>query len=785
MRYRFAAINIILHFLLSNILLAGVQPVSIYVKDQERLPLPGATIQLTKLNDGNTIFSTTDHTGVARFHSLDNTYYFVQIRYLGFMTLERQIHITPDTREFEFQMTEDAISLGGVTVSGRRPLMRQEEDRLIIDPEPLANISSSILEVLESTPGLFVDPDGGIFLGSTRPAAIYINGREQKMSSQDINTILRSLPPGSVERIEIMRTPSTRFDAASSGGIVNIVLKKGYQVGRFGTINAGMNQGKQGNQFGGFSYNNSGDRATGYVNANFSRNASMNEFSSLRLTSQTRSLSQQAESTQKRNQAYLGFGISYDPREWMVISYDSRINLSGSKSGSDNLSLITEAPDLIISENINAVNNQGRFFNISQDFGVTIKLDSMGSVWETKAGFSHNQNTSFQDYQTSFVLPQQFILAGEGDSEQSRSFMMLQSDLTYRILPRMTFETGWKSTFQQYDSQSAYFIQANESLIEDPRRTNAFRYDERIHSLYIQTSVPLPGKLVLKTGVRLENTQMEGRQTIPGDTSFVTNRTDWFPYVYMSRKLFEVANHELRAFMIYRRTIGRPGYQSLNPYIRYVDQYLYETGNPSLKPQYTDTYEANISVDNTPVFALGRKYTRNIFSSVTYQDPLQEHVAVRTYDNVGKNMETYFRVTAAIPPGRRYFFVAGAQYNRNHYEGVYEDTPLSFNRGSWMFFTFHSLRITSQTRLTITGFMMHKGQQNFYELDSFGQLNIGLNQSLFDNRLQVSLSGRDIFRTMATSFNMNQGSIPMSGQRYGDTQRFGVNIRYRLGIRNL
>lgn len=84
---------------------------------------------------------------------------------------------------------------------------------------------------------------GGVYISGTTPAKIYINGREQKLSNQDIATILRSLPPNSVEKIEIIRSPSTKYDAATTGGIINIVLKKGVKLGKFGSVNIGANQG--------------------------------------------------------------------------------------------------------------------------------------------------------------------------------------------------------------------------------------------------------------------------------------------------------------------------------------------------------------------------------------------------------------------------------------------------------------------------------------------------------------------------------------------------------------
>jgi len=218
--------------------------------------------------------------------------------------------------------------------------------------------------------------------------------------------------------------------------------------------------------------------------------------------------------------------------------------------------------------------------------------------------------------------------------------------------------------------------------------------------------------------------------------------------------------------------------------VRFIDQFLYETGNPSLKPQFSENVEVNISYNEYPVFAFGRNYTTDIFSPVVYQDEESpEKAAVRTWDNVGKNRETYFRGMAGIPPGKRYFFGIGAQYNRNEYDGFYDGEPFSYDRGSWSLFTFHSLRLFKETRLTVMGFMMLGGNYNFYELEPFGMLNFGINQTLFNKKLHITLNARDVLRTMVTAFELNQGAISTTGDRYADTRRFGINIRYNFGIK--
>lgn len=760
------------------------RPIEIIVRDSQRTVLPGATVKLTQLADARDYYGITDQNGVARFDVEAGEKYLITVTYIGFQPAEQEFNPDPGQQRIDIRLIEQVISLGEVTVVGRRPLIRQEGDKTIFDPEPLASISTNTMELLETLPGVFVDPDGGVFLSSVTPAAIYINGREQRMGTQNVMAILRSLPPSSIERIEVMRTPSSRFDAASSGGIINIVLKRGYKIGRFGTANAGMNQGSLGNRFIGFNLNNSGDKSAYYLNVSYNYNASEELLNSQRLLTLERNLQQEAITRSFSNQGYVGYGVSYDFSDRLVMNYDGRINASLPRSNSSNSNTIESLESVLLSENDNRISNHSKSLNLQQEIGIKLQLDTIGSEWDNRFSYNYSNSNVSQDYVTSFFLPGDFLYSGFGDNDQQQHFLTLQSDLTLRFPGHKVLETGLKGSYQEYFSDADYFITRDAVTLPDGTRTNAFNYNEFINSAYVQASAPLPGDLLLKAGLRLEQTYMNGFQTVPSDTSFLVHRVDLFPYVFLSRRVFEIAGYEMRAYMIYRRSINRPNFQNLNPYNRFVDQYLFETGNPALKPQFTENFEANISFDEIPIFALGRSDVQDIFSQVVYQNKDDNNIAVRTYDNVGRNRETYFRMAGAIPPGKTYFFVAGAQYNHNVYDGIYQNQPLSFSRGSWRFFTFHSLNLGKQTRLTMSGFMMLKGQQNFYELNTMGMLNFGLTHSMLDRKLTISLSARDVLRTMEAQFSLNQGAMPATGSRYSDTQRFGINIRYNFGIRN-
>jgi len=727
-----------------------------------------------------------DVNGVAVLKNIPDGMYNVVVSYIGYTPFRKTIAVNPQHRSFTFTPEENSLSLNEVTISADRPFIRQEDDKMIVDPAPMIGISTNTLEVIEATPGIYVDYDAGIFLSATTPAVIYINGREQKLSNQDMMNLLRNLPPGSIERIEILRTPSTKYDAASSGGIVNVVLKKGLEIGRFGNINVGMNQGKYGNRTAGASFNNSGDKTTLYINVGYHRHDRLDEMNTVRSIATDTTLNQRSETRQTSDDFFAGYGFTFDPNDKNGFSYDGRLNFGIRNSDVVNNSFFAEESGTHLAESEDWINTSGNRFSLSQDFGYRYKIDTLDSEWDTRLGFDFNQNQSDQEYHTAYTFPFDTIISGIGKSPQQRGLLQLQSDLTYKLKNGIKTESGIKGSLQQYNSDATFFGIENNVQIPDSGRSNAYTFNEGIFAAYTQASKTIWGGLILKAGCRLEYTYMNGKQKVPTDTSFIVKRADLFPYVYISRDLPTLLPNiipiKLRTFLIYRRTIARPEYGQLNPSREYLDPFLYEAGNPELKPQFSNNIEFNISYEDMPILAFGINYTQDIFSDVVYEDEQQNGVAVMTYDNLGKNTEKYMRAMIGIPPGGKYFFALGAQYNLNDYAGFYEGEPLSYKRGSWRFFTFHSLKLARNTKFTVNGFMMVNGSRGFYELENFGSLNCGLSQTFMNQKMIITLNARDLLGTMNTAFKLTQGSLPSYGERYRDSRRFGINIRYNFGL---
>jgi hypothetical protein len=603
------------------------------------------------------------------------------------------------------------------------------------------------------------------------------------MSPADVASLLKSLPPNSISSLEILRTPSAKYDASGSGGVVNVVLKKGIKIGLTGSVNAGMQQGKYGTQFTGFNLNNSNGALSTYLNVQVTHKNTYDEIKTNRIFAPDSLLSQDAKTIYPGNNYYLGFGLNYQLNKKWEISYDGRISLGNARNQSTNTSTIQKIStgDILIN-NITDVSNKNHVFFISQGISSKLTIDSLGSEWTNDISYNFSPNKTLQNFTTNFILPYPVVTSGDGNLQTNLNFFAGASNLVLKFPKKFTLETGVKSTITTFRNNTNYYRRESTENVKDEARTSSFNYHENINAAYLQGSKTVSG-ITLKAGVRMENTLMNGRQEIPNDTSFKVSRTDFFPYIFLSRSLRKIMSYELKSYLIYRRTISRPGYSLLNPSQQYIDPYLFETGNPALKPQFTQNYEMNISVDERPIFALGVNDTKDIFTQVVYQADSSKRVAYRTYDNLGNNKETYFRILGAIPPGGRYFIVGGAQFNHNFYQGFYEGKPLSFKKGSWSLFTYQTFKISSTSQITLNGFVRFNGQQQFYELSPFGSLNLSVNKQFFKKKLVVTISQSDLFYTNKNNFTLNQGSISASGFRNSDTRRFGINARYNFGIR--
>ena len=760
----------------------GQQPaILIKVVDAKNNPVGFANISIVNKIDSTKISnSITDSIGITKINLGAKASYTIKVSAIGYKQFTKD-YLIKEQSSVAIKLVEDPNQLKEVVVKSSKPLIRQEDDKSVVDPEPLAASSTNAYETIEKVPGIFIDQDGNVYLNGLTPAGIQINGRDLKMSASDVAILLKSLPPNAIQKIELIRTPSAKYDASGGGGIVNIVLMKGIKLGINGSLNTGFGQGVYGNQFIGFNLNSNNDKLSSYVNAQYSNSDSYSITNTDRTITIDSILKQHAKAVSPNNAINLGYGFGKTVKEKWELNYDGRMSQNKFDNTTNSESFLLQVSVNQDNGNLKSfVNNKGVNNFINQSFRAKLKLDTLSGEWINDVSFNFSNSNTDQIYANT-VAANNTTSGGNGNSVNDRSYFTYQSDIKKKSFGLM-LESGIKTSVLHFDNHSNYTKTILGITAPDAFRTSSFKYTEIINAGYLQASKTW-GPVVLKVGSRIEQTIMQGHQMLPKDTTFSVNRADAFPYVYLSRKILMILNYELRGFLVYRKTISRPTYDYLNPFARYIDPFLYEMGNPNLKPQFTTNYEANISVDDKPLFAYGVNETTDIFTNVVYQSPTNKQVSVRTYDNLGKSRETYFRILGVIPPGKKYFAVLGTQYNRNDYNGYYEGKPIVFNRGTWSVFTFQSLKLDGLSTMTLNGFWRFKGQQQFYELSDFGTLNTSINRQFLKKKLVITASYNDFLFTNNNHFELHQGSQNAIGYRETDSRRWGLSLRYNFGFK--
>ena len=220
------------------------------VIDGNTKTIESATIALLKASDSSVAkMSVADKTGRFTFEGIAEGKYIVSISAIGHTKGFSEVfeinasNLTVTLKTIELMPV--AKSIGGVTVTARKPLIEQKIDRTIVNVEAAAtNVGATALEVLEKSPGVSVDKDGNISLKGKQGVQIYIDGRPTYLSGTDLTNLLSNMNSNQLDQIEIMTNPPAKYEAAGNSGIINIKTKKTKQLGYNGSISSTYTQGR-------------------------------------------------------------------------------------------------------------------------------------------------------------------------------------------------------------------------------------------------------------------------------------------------------------------------------------------------------------------------------------------------------------------------------------------------------------------------------------------------------------------------------------------------------------
>jgi len=478
------------------------------------------------------------------------------------------------------QLVTMVKSLGGVTVTAAKPMVEQQSDRLIynVEEDPSAK-SESASDILRKTPYVNVDGDGGIQVNGQTNFRVLLNGRETAMFSQNVKEALKAFPGATISKIEVITSPSAKYDAEGVGGIINIITKKKL-AGYNGTVNSNINS--IGNRSAGMNIN----LKTGKLGISGMYNMMSNDGLRSRQMGITtpgqpiafakRSVGGDRSTNLFFHQANLELSYDLDSSHTLVVYGNLGKHRNEAQNNYTIQTLFANggsnmSPYLLGTEM--AMPTRG----FGTDFIRKYKRKPQKELTFRFQGL-FNTNRSFSNSQQDIGTTDRFIL---NNSEAVNREYTIQADLIEPLNKTTRLETGVKGilrkAYSDFESRVKFSKAAPYGV--DPANSNRFNYDQDVYGGYVSVNKVFK-PVTVRAGLRVEHTEVDGDFTSTSTT--VRQRyTNLIPNLMLTRQFSKTANSNLT----YGLRLGRPSIVALNPFVNNADSLNISYGNPVLGPQ--------------------------------------------------------------------------------------------------------------------------------------------------------------------------------------------------------
>jgi iron complex outermembrane receptor protein len=573
----------------------------------------------------------------------------VRISFIGYKTYETQITITPQRLEIDLgniRLEIDATQLATIEISEERNTTIMSIDRraYTVDKD-LTSQGGTALEVMRNIPGLTVDADGSVKMRNATPT-IFIDGRPSTLT-------LEQIPAEQIERVEVITNPSAKFDAGTTGGILNVILKKNTRPGYNGSVNAGIGSNTRYNAGGNFNVKEG--KFNIFTSYNFNLAAygveGYTERENFRLDKSLGGFRQDNEAENSRLFQFVRFGTDYQ------ISNRNQLTVSQSFGGgnfdlNDNQSFTTFDGNRALVSTGRQINTQANFWrNSTSQVMFRHNAPKPGKEWTTDLTYNRSRNGTDALFDLNSFDPAGVVLPTmprlqKNDGLGRTQVITWQFDYVDPLTEKTKLEWGLRSNVRINSSELDVQVnQANTGFVLDTALTNYFAVDDIINAAYINLGSSL-GKWNYQAGLRFEQTYFIAEITNKGQRfeylypdGFNNLGKALFPSIFFSRKYSPKRELQVN----FSRKINRPGWMQLMPFIMFADAQSFRIGNPALAPEFFNIGELNFNQIYDKGNYLGSVYirqTQDVITNFVYLLPSDSSILVSSFIN-GQNQWSY------------------------------------------------------------------------------------------------------------------------------------------------
>lgn len=748
------------------------------VVDKANQPVMLATIKLSQ--DGKLVTGAkTDAKGNFSIRTASGNY-MLECSFLGYKVYKQSVEVKDANINLgKITMEEVHSKLSEVIIQGEKSTKASSIDKKEYSPtQLLSSQNASAAELINAIPSVNMgNESNNVSFRGDENVAVMINGKMSSLTGQNLSQI----PATSIERIEIISVPNSKYNSEGSAGIINIVLKQanaGYQGGYvLGSIG---NNNKYNGQLG---YNWSAGKWAISAAYNFTYNEFWNTGWSRReylLNPDLHSYRHISNGERYKRLHSLRIGTDYEIDKRNTLSIMGNISKDWGSSYSDDNDTFRNNTGTTYSRW--TLHNFEKDINLLYDLNLSYLhwMPNMKDKWTIEFSRSDNMNDKTANYDRIYDidlgLATNYTNSYSVDNIQRRPITAIQSDYLLNLNPNNQLETGLRLANRDFRFTNFY----KEFGVEIPRWTNDFNYTENVYSLYGLWSSEWSKKISTKIGVRMEQTNTE---SFNYDSSlYQLNYFNLFPSTMMRYKLSP--KDYIQA--AYSMRINRPGPGMLNPLQDVSDPISKRLGNPKLEPEIIQSYELAYGNDMNKKISFSTsayyKVSNNAITRFLSTNP--DGTIFVTIDNIAKQSFTGWELIGNVKLNKSISLNLSSNLSYNQLSYTNQNKLYENNYINWQGRGIVNIKLPWDLEGQVIGFYKSPFNSPQGSINFMSNVDVSLRKKLFGQKGLLIFSVFDIFND--TKFRLQNSDIDFTNEfeRKRETRYATLSFRYNFGKEN-
>lgn len=561
------------------------------VQGSNQEPLPFATVAIYSVKDSSMVTNALTENDGTFSMDLPPGQFYAEISYIGFedkVISDISVEAGQDAIELgAVAMKTDAVALQEVEVRAEKSQMEFKLDRRVFNVgKDLTNAGNSAADILDNVPSVSVDPEGNVSLRGSQGVRILVNGKPSGLLSAGETEALLRMQGDIIQSVEVITNPSARYEAEGEAGIINIILKKNQEKGVNGAF--GITAGHPTNY--GASYNLNLRRRSFNFFSNFGidyRRGPGGGFSTQRFFDNdtlTEYYTTDRDQVRGGLGGYIQLGADWNINDKNMVT----ASLLYRAGEDDNDATVTyrdfDANENVVATTVRDIEETEKELNVEASLDYTKTFDKKDQEWKTTIKYIVDDETELAQYDQFNDENASTLLQRSSNTEDEYNFLF-QSDYIHPFSEGSRFEAGIRAAMRTINND--YFVeeQQNGEFITLPNFDDQLKYKENIYAAYLIGGHEF-GAFSLQGGLRAELSDITAT-LVRSDASNEQNYLSFFPSASLSYEITETQQLQLS----YSRRLSRPYFRSLLPFSNFNDPRNNNVGNPTLRPEFSDSYE--------------------------------------------------------------------------------------------------------------------------------------------------------------------------------------------------